>query len=179
MAAPRNVPLVSLVVLCATFLGACGDPSRATAPVAGVPTPTLEPASGPALVECPTETTLRATGTIGLLGGTISAGGTSIKFPIGAVLAPTEFELVVPASRYMEIEVHAAGQDHYQFALPVSITMDVSRCAEGALTKGPVSVFYIDGDTKSLLENVGGVLDLLRGSVGFSTDHFSGYAIAN
>lgn len=116
-----------------------------------------------------------ATAVIGVLGGSISAGGVTMTVPPAAVLGNTEFRVHVPSSQYAEVEIHANGREHFQFLAPVIIAMDYSRCsASGALT-----AWHIDPDTKSLLENMGGANDVLNERVIFSTMHLSGYAIAN
>ena len=177
MATGRSLLSASLA-LCAGLAIGCGDASRATAPATPVATLEFTGAAPAQLIECPTDTTIRATRTIGLLGGTISAGGTTIKIPVGAVLLPTEFELVIPASKYMEIAVHGGGLPHFEFLAPVQVSIDYSRCPASALGHGPLSVYYIDEGSKQLLERMG-VIGALGKVVTFGTDHFSGYAIAN
>lgn len=178
--APRgNVLLASLTVTLALVLGACGDPSRPTAPSATTSAPAFTASSGATLLECPVDTTVRASGIVDLLGGSISAGGTTINIPAGAVLLPTEFEVVVPASKYMEVSITGGGQEHFDFLEPVTISIDYSRCSRSNIDKGPLSVYYIDEASKALLENMGGTDDKESRRITFGTDHLSGYAIAN
>jgi hypothetical protein len=130
----------------------------------------------PALLSaCAVAPEASASAVIGLLGGTISAGGVTMTVPPGAVLGATEFNIHVPASPYAEVEIHADGQDHFQFLAPVVIAMGYSRCS----TSGPLTAWHIDPDTRSFLENMGGVNDAANRRVIFSTLHLSGYAIAN
>jgi hypothetical protein len=131
------------------------------------------------LLACPSETPQSAREIIGPLGGVIAVGGSSITIPAGAVLEPTEFEVELPASPFMEVEIHAVGQEHYYFLAPVVITIDYSRCPSDAIPPGVLLTgVYIDGNTKSILDVMGGVNDSLLNQVTFPTGHLSGYAIA-
>lgn len=113
---------------------------------------------------------------IGAGGGSIHVRGVSMTLPPGAVQSDTEFRVHVPSSRHAEVDIRANGQEHFQFLAPVVISMDYSRCDTPA---GPLSAWHIDPETKTLLENMGGVDDTLNRRVVFSTMHLSGYAIAN
>lgn len=179
MTVRRNFLFAAVALAGSAMLASCDDPTRATAPGTVDNPVAWQAAVGPRLVECLTDTTLSATRTIGLLGGTISAGGTTIKIPAGSVLVPTQFELVVPASKYMEIAVHGGGLTHFEFLAPVQVSIDISRCPASVRESGSLSAFYIDEHSKTLLAPMGGVLDALTGTLTFATDHFSGYAIAN
>lgn len=134
---------------------------------------------GPRLIECPTDETVSAQGTIGIMGGSVTAGGTTIEIPPGAVLTPRTFSVVVPASRNMEVSITALGSAHYQFALPVSVTIDYSRCEWTRSSEAQLSVYYIDDLTKTLLQLMAGSDDRAAQRYTFRTDHLSGYAIAN
>ena len=159
-------------------LGACDH--------GGSPTATAlldDPATGsavhaPTLASCPTTETHSAQRTVGILGGSITAGGTSIHIPAGAVVTPTAFEVTVPASAHMEVAVTAQGHAHYRFLLPVTIEIDYSRC-DSKVADATLSVYHIDELLKTLLERMLGVDDKARRRYTFVTDHLSGYAIAN
>jgi hypothetical protein len=86
--------------------------------------------------------------------------------------------LTVPPSKYVEIEVRVNGLPHFQFAQPVTVVLDYSRCTRSDIDRAPLSVWNIDPLTKALLEDMGGVDDKSARTVTFTTDHFSGYAIA-
>jgi hypothetical protein len=165
----RCVPLAFLIV---ASLSACDQmpmPDPVEADYVAVET-------GRLLSLCAVAPSARASSTIGLLGGSVKAGGVTMTVPPGAVAAPTEFRLHVPSSTHAEVEIHANGEEHYQFLAPVVIAMDYSRCTTGS---GSLAVWHIDPETKSLLENMGGIDDVLNQRVIFSTMHLSGYAIAN
>jgi hypothetical protein len=132
------------------------------------------------LVECRTDETLKTSAVIDPEAPTtISLGGTQVVFPVGAVLNRTTIELTIPASKYVEIQVRANGAEHfYDLQLPVTITIDYSRCTRTDVLSKPLTAWYIDSETKELLQPMGGVDNKLTRSVTFTTDHFSGYAIA-
>src|SRR5437016_3826361 len=57
----------------------------------------------PKKLSCPTNDTQTATADVGPLGGVISAGGTSISVPAGALLNTVTMTVTVPRSNYMEV----------------------------------------------------------------------------
>jgi hypothetical protein len=129
------------------------------------------------LIECPTTETLTESAAIDIAGGTVSIGRTRIVLPYGAVSSLTNIELTIPASRYMEVEITANG-DHINFFRPVLVTIDYSRC-DPEVTADRLSAWYINSDTKALLERMPGIDNKLTRSVTFYTGHLSGYALAN
>ena len=165
----RYVPLAFLVASCGV-VGACerGPLADPIDDYVGVEAPVL-------LSACTVAPADSASAIIGILGGSVSAGGVSMTVPPGAVLRSTDFRMHVPATPYAEVEIHADGRDHFQFLAPVVIAMSYSRCS----ATGPLTAWHIDPDTRSLLENMGGVNDVLNRRIIFSTMHLSGYAIAN
>lgn len=147
--------------------------------------PLAEPEEQPGYVQlesdgllslCEAAPSVKSSAIVGAAGGTVTAAGVTMTLPAGAVLEPTEFRLHVPSSTYVEVQIQANGQEHFQFLAPVVISMDYSRCS---VPSGSLTVWHIDPVTKSLLENMGGVTDTLNQRVIFSTMHLSGYAIAN
>lgn len=133
----------------------------------------------PSLLVCPSNTSTSAQASIGLLGGTVSAGGSTIVIPPGAVLVPHTFTVTVPASRLMEVQITAQGYDHFQFLLPVHVTIDYSRCNGNPAALAALSAYYIDDSTKLPLQLMAGSDDKVAHEYTFVTDHLSGYAIAN
>ena len=169
-----------LVIASLAALGACGD-QRPTEPAKPSADGFLGGllSSGPKLVQCRTDESTTAVGSITQLGGTVSIGGTSVVFPLGAVLTPTTVELTIPASDYVEIRLKANGAEHfYGFLKPIIVTIDYSRCLRTDVLFKPLTVWYIDADSKALLRPMGGIDNKITRSITFSTDHFSGYAIA-
>lgn len=133
----------------------------------------------PALIQCPTNETVYSTAIVGPLGGLVDVGGTSIQIPAGALLSPATVTVTIPQSQFMEIDISVQGVEHFVFELPVTVTLSYARCARGNIDLTPLNVWYIDSDTKALLELMGGVDDKLLRAVTFTTDHLSGYAVAN
>lgn len=173
-----NWSLIATFATVALATGCIEPPS--TAPDAAQPVSSeVASTSGPALISCPTDQRTVTEATVGLLGGVLTLGSTSINIPAGAVLTPTKFRIEVPPSKHMEISVTAGDAEHFIFELPVSITIDYSRCDRAVTDSAPLSVYYIDDDTKALLENMGGIDDKLARKITFRTGHLSGYAIAN
>ena len=167
MSGSKYVPL--LLIAATSALVGC-EPRPATAPEgAGA-------GSDISLLECPAAQPQTFSGNVGLLGGVLSGAGVRVIIPAGALLGLTELEVRVPASPYAEIEVTANGQEHFQFLQPVIMSIDYSRCGN---ISGPMSVWHIDTETKTLLENMGGINDILGRRMIFSTLHLSGYAIVN
>ncbi|HEX2166845.1 MAG TPA: hypothetical protein VHG09_06355 [Longimicrobiales bacterium] len=173
MSRSRYVPLAFLLAI--SGVPAACDQAPVSEPLDQADYTQVAPNGLLSLCQVAPSTSSRAT--IGVLGGSIRAGGVTMTVPVGAVLQATEFRMQVPSSQYAEVEIHANGQEHFQFLAPVVISMDYSRCSmpSGVL----LSAWHIDPDTKSLLENMGGVNDVLNQRVIFSTMHLSGYAIAN
>jgi hypothetical protein len=168
------------VIASLAALGACGDqrPTEPAEPSADGSVDGLL-SSRPKLVQCHTDESATAVRSITQLGGTVSIGGTSVVFPLGAVLKPTTVELTIPASDYVEIRLKADGAEHFYGLLkPVTVTIDYSRCVRTDLLSKPLSVWYIDAVSKALLEPMGGIDSKITRSITFSTNHFSGYAIA-
>jgi hypothetical protein len=164
-------------VLVATLLLAtsCGE-QRATAPRASG---SLNQDASPSLLECPTNQTTSTTGIVDALGGSVFLGATGISIPSGALTTPTLFQVTVPASTYMEIDVSAVGFQTFLFQQPVTITIDYSRCNRSDIDQKTLHVYHIDPLTKQLLEDMGGVDDKSSRHITFTTGHLSGYAVAD
>ena len=131
------------------------------------------------LLACPTEEEARSHAVIGPDGGTLGARGTSITIPAGAVPVPTQFEVVVPVSPYMEVEIHAVGRGSYTFAQPASITINYARCPDDAVpADAALEGVYVESGTRRVLERMGGTSDKNGHKVTFATPHLSGYIVA-
>jgi hypothetical protein len=170
---------LTAAIATAALATACIEPTSTAPDAAGPETPTAASTSAATLISCPTDQPTVTEATIGLLGGLLQLGTTTISIPLGAVLVPTTFRIEVPASNYMEISVTGGDAEHFLFERPVSITIDYSRCDRAVTDAAPLSVWYIDEDTKALLEDMGGVDDKVARKITFRTGHLSGYAIAN
>ena len=133
----------------------------------------------PKLVKCPTSDAVSSTAEITPLGGIVSAGGTTISIPAGALTETATITVTVPASIYMEVDVSVAGVDHYLFEAPVTVSLNYARCDRSNILHSPNTAWYIDSDTKALLQLMPGVDDPFTRTVTFTTGHLSGYALAN
>lgn len=147
-------------------------------PVVGA-RPSVESSSR--FLACPgSSSALSGSATIGAEGGSIKAGPLRLEIPAGAVTAPTAFVASVPTSPWLEVELHAVGVEHFVFAQPVTVTLDLQRC--GGVTSGPdgspLRVVYVAPDTKAVLEEMGGTVDAASRTIRFSTGHFSSYVVA-
>ncbi len=134
-------------------------------------------ASASTLISCPTNTTQSTSALSGVLGGTVSLGGSSITIPSGALSLPTLITVTLPAGQYMEVDVQANNLTSFLFNQPVSITIDYARCNQN-LSGDTLTVWNIDQQTKALIQDMGGVNDAANQSITFTTGHLSGYAVA-
>ena len=171
MGRSRCVPL-AFVAIAGTVLAACDQTHVADPP--GQDYVRIE--SGGLLAACQLNPEVEFTGSAGVAGAVLAGGGVTMTIPAGALLNATSFHVRIPSSPYAEVEIHADGQEHYQFLQPVVIAIDYSRCGTPS---GDLTAWHIDPETKALLEDMGGVNDVLNQRVIFSTMHLSGYAIAN
>jgi len=134
------------------------------------------------LLACPTHDVQSARDVIGPDGGGIAVRGISIAIPAGAVPEPTEFEVTIPESPFLEVEIHAVGHDSYQFQQPATITIKYSSCSDNSdnsvAERATLVGAYIDTETNQVLEVMGGVDDKADRKVSFTTSHLSGYAVA-
>jgi hypothetical protein len=135
--------------------------------------------SAATLISCPSSATQTVTSRIGIAGGVLAVGSTTVVIPLGAVIFPENFTLTVPASPYAEIRVRTGSAEHYVFQTPVTMSIDYSRCATPTLDTHALSVWNIDPDSKALLAPMVSVDAKLTHTVVFTTIHLSGYAVAD
>jgi hypothetical protein len=167
---------LSLVAGLAVSLAACAD-QGITGPTAQV-SAKRDKGRTPPLLVCPVHRTQEASAVIGPAGGTLAVGRSVMVVPQGAVSEPTEFTMTIPKSQYLEVEIDAAGYDHYLFDAPVSITLDYTRCKGQKFQDAPLSAWYIDSGSKEPLAEMAGVDERPSRLLTFWTDHLSGYAAA-
>ena len=168
---------ISLLALVALAAGGCQDST-----VAPTPQPeALRTSStyGATLLECPVGVTRSTSATIGLLGGVLELDGHRLVIPAQALLLPTEFTLTVPASNYVEIDVRAAGHEHFDFLEPVALTISYDRCTRSNIDDETLRVYHLDDGSKAILEDLGGSDDKALRAVTTSTDHLSDYALGS
>ena len=143
-----------------------------------VPTDTTTRPTSPQLIQCPTGQTATSSGLVSVLGGIITAAGTSISLPAGSLLSATLIRVTVPASTHMEVDITADGLASFLFLRAVTVTIDYSRCPTSVTAGKTLTVWHINPQTKQLLTNMNGVNDAALRRITFTTDHLSGYAIA-
>lgn len=161
------------IVTTVAFATSCGE-QRAT----GIHQPGPSKSSSAAtLVTCPTNTTQSTSALVGVLGGTVSLGGSIVAIPAGALSVPTLITVTLPAGQFMEVDVRANDFTSFLFNQPISVTISYARCNRN-LKGDSLSVWNIDEQTKALLQNMGGVADTTNQTITFSTGHLSGYAVA-
>lgn len=166
------------LALLSLFAASCTDAPEILSPLSPLTHESTTTSISGTLLQCPTSETQSTSGYIGTLGGVLSLGGFKVEFPEEAVLSTTKFTLTVPASQYMEIEVKAEGHDHYTFTKPVKVQIDYTRC-DSATLPDSLTVFYVDSQTKDILEDKGGIDDRANKKIQFNTDHFSGYVVGS
>jgi hypothetical protein len=160
------------IALLLSFVTACTEPVEPPVPQASL-------VFGPSPLECPTNLTLFNSAIITPLGGEVTVGGTSISLPAGAVPLPTLITVTIPASQFMEVEIQAAGVEHFLFDVPVTVSINYSRCKRSNIETDELSVWYWNPATKVLLENMNGIDNKLLQTMTFTTPHLSGFVIAN
>ena len=170
--------LLPLVLLAAA---ACSDAPTSVASAQSLGTPSravVEAPSTGSLIECAVSRPASASKIITPAGGLLAAGGHAIAIPRGAVTRPVRITMTVPASKYVEVDISAEGAAHYQFARPVVVTLDYSRCGASADELSSLTAWYVDAPTRLFRADMGGIDDRLFRRLFFTTDHLSGYAVA-
>ena len=161
-------------------LAACADPASITRnPDAGQLSMSASAGKGKQWkpIACATSGRKKANGVIGPDGGTIRLGNTAFTVPAGALTATQKFEMQVPPSEFLEVEIDAKGHRSFQFQKPVTVTVDYSRCSIDP-SKLAVAMWHVDDDTGTLLEQMNTVLDADAKTISFTTPHLSVYIMA-
>jgi hypothetical protein len=77
----------------------------------------------------------------------------------------------------VEVDVKAAGLEHFEFLQPVVMSLSYARCTRTDIDRESLRIYYVDSQTREILEDKGGVDNKLTRTVTTVTDHFSGYLI--
>jgi hypothetical protein len=160
----------------AAALTACSEPTTAPPIDESEATPNVIVASG--LIECRRALFDIDRAILGPLGGVLSLDGHQIIVPPGALTSLALVTLRQPATRFVEVDVRVNGLAHFQFAKPVTVVLDYSRCRRRMIPPGPLTVWQIDPVTKAFIRDMNGVDNREARKISFTTDHFSGYAVA-
>ena len=165
-----------LLLALAAGLTACSEPT--TGPSIDASEQSLNEVRAPALIECGVAERDFAWTLLGRLGGLLSLDGHQVVVPLGALDRLAFMTLRQPASSFVEVEVRVNGRQHFEFAKPVTVVLDYSRCEPSSIGPGPLTVWQIDPVTKGFIQDMHGVDDRAAQRISFTTDHFSGYAVA-
>jgi hypothetical protein len=150
-----------------------------------VPDTSTLPANSLAAVRalsCPVGTASRVRGWIGPDGGSVGSKAALLSVPAGAVAAPTQFEVQVPGTDTVGVEVHAldslgAPTASYQFAQEAKITVNLGRCGASGLPSAKLQVMHVDSLGNILEVMQVGRTDRTGMRISFPTPHLSGYVI--
>jgi hypothetical protein len=134
----------------------------------------------PKAIPCPVNASTSASGVLGPLGGAVTAlpTATAILLPAGALLTPTTFDVTVPASQFVIVDIKADGADHFTFALPVTIVLDYSRCTRSDILGADLGVYVYEPATGELGEKMVSVDNKLLRQITFATNHLTSYVVA-
>lgn len=163
-------------VALAAALTACSEPT--SAPRLDESQPSLNESSASGLLVCPVSSFDFAWSLFGRLGGVLTLNGHQVILAPQSLLSLAFVTIRQPVSPYVEIEVRVNGREHYEFAQPVTVVLDYSRCPDSSLPPGPLTAWQIDPATNAFIQDMHGVDDRTARTVTFTTDHFSGYAVA-
>lgn len=170
----------ALLALPALFvLLSCADGEPPTAPVSDLRASETLSVGQARLISCPAGDVQAVTGNIGVAGGRLGIGGHELLVPKGAISSPQRFEIAVRSSPYLVVAFRAVGHEHFEFAVPVQLTLSYGRCEADAEAAGALNVYYVDGETLSILEDVGGTVNADANTVTAVADHLSDYAVGS
>lgn len=156
------------------LLAACSDaPTVSTASSSAALT--VSPSA--TLLACPSRTTRSSSAVIGPRGGRVGVAGSSLVVPPDAVREPTRFTFTLPASPILQVDVSAAGVEHFEFARPVAFTISYAHCSRSDIPDAPLGAWWVDTATLQPLGVMPASDDRRRHRVTFATDHLSGYAV--
>ena len=106
--------------------------------------PTNHAVSRPRLAVCPTNTTQRASRTIGPAGGSIELAGHRLTIPQGAVTRPARFTLTAPAGRNLVVVVTAQSNEPIRLSAPAAVTISYDRCERQNPEAGFTAVWSVN-----------------------------------
>lgn len=101
-----------------------------------------------------------------------------IYVPRGAVSRAARIEVVIPASGILEIDIKANRRDHFEFQKPIRVTLDYGMCGHPRRLI-PGSAWHWDGSNTFFEQMPGFVVDTRAQTISFTTDHLTGFVIAD
>ena len=170
-------PIAAALASAALLTVACQEPTSLTRD--GVPQPRFTSVPGTELLECPFPVASVTMATVGPSGGTVSAGGSSIRIPSRALLQPTLITVATGTSDYVDVDITAGNAEHFQFERPVTITIAYDRCSAASTESEELGAWYVDSYTKAPIAPMDATDDKSARAVSFDTDHLSSYAVAH
>src|SRR5436190_15200920 len=167
--------LIAPVLLLVIAL-ACTDRTPTSVPAAPAPDASLIGGllGATGLLKCSNLPYASSTATIGVAGGSISAGPHTLVIPPGALTSPTAITMTAPTGLGVNaVKFQPAG---LRFVTPAALTMSYSNCSLlGKIL--PKRIAYTD-DNLNILSYLLSLDNLFSKNVTGKVNHFSDYVIA-
>jgi hypothetical protein len=173
MKAVRALAVALLVLLASS---SCGEPTKPQSPALPTPDASLIGSLlGPTgLLKCSDLPYASSTQTIGIAGGSISAGPHTLVIPPGALAQPTTITMTAPTGLGVNaVTFQPAG---LRFQIPAALTMSYANCSLLGLLL-PKHIAYTT-DNLDILYYLLGVTNVLNSTITSKINHFSDYVVA-
>ena len=167
--------LIAPVLLLVAAL-ACTDRTPTSVPAAPAPDASLIGGllGATGLLKCSNLPYASSTKTIGVMGGSISAGPHTLVIPPGALLNPTTITMTAPTG--LGVNAVKFQPEGLRFIAPAALTMSYSNCSLlGKLL--PKRIAYTD-DNLNILSYLLSLDNLFSKNVTGKVSHFSDYVVA-
>lgn len=115
---------------------------------------------------------------VGPEGGVLERGPFTLTIPAGALPDTQMVRLVRPAEDYLRFEASVGDFAHYQFAQPVSLTVNVAKYCPNVSADQLAQLLGVWMDAPGGAEAVPSIREVTNGKIRLTTDHFSSYGIA-
>jgi hypothetical protein len=164
----------SLAVITLATAVACADSASPTEPRSVAPPSAALSSTAQkqvTIATCAVQQEAWSTRQIGILGGTISAGGATLVVPPGALLRPVTITAHTPPTANASVEFQPEG---LKFIVPAILTMNYSKCQTPL--SGVTIVYVRQGLIAEILPSR--ILSILLKLVVAPLGHFSSYAVA-
>ena len=122
-----------------------------------------------------TTTTNSKTATIGLLGGTVSAGDFTLVFPPGALLSPATVTVTQPDLAHSVVNLSIAPASANHFLLPVLMTASARKMDRSLVSVACISYY---NPSTGKWEDLASTVSLLGLTVSTPLSHFSTYRVS-
>ena len=128
------------------------------------------------LLSCPRTVVRTIGGFIGPQGGKLEIGPAELEVPPGALRDTQWVTITVPVGDVLRVDATVGAYATYRFDKPVWLTLNYSKCPPPPVGAQLLAAYI--GPNGQVLEKLRGTDDKVVSRFRFSTDHFSGYAIA-